>query len=105
LRPAGRVRMGFFPLPDPEGTRIRRRLVYRASKFAALDPCAGEGKALAVITEGAQGQRCGIELDAYRAEQVASRLDQVVYGDCFDVNCHAECVSLLLLNPPYDDAP
>jgi len=59
---------------------------------------------LAVITGGARGQRCGIELDVHRAEQAAIRLDRVVYGDCFDVHCHAECVSLVLLNPPYDGA-
>jgi hypothetical protein len=79
--------MGLFPLPNPGAARIRRRhLVYPASRFVALDPCAGEGKALAVTTEGTQGHRCGIEfieLDAYRAEQAASRLDRVVYGDCF----------------------
>jgi hypothetical protein len=97
------ARMGYFPLPEPDARRIRQHLVY-PSGFAALDPCAGEGKALAVITEGANGQRCGIELDAYRAEQAASRLEHVIYGDCFDVECRVESVGLTLLNPPYQDA-
>ncbi|MGH7079116.1 MAG: DUF6094 domain-containing protein, partial [Acetobacteraceae bacterium] len=70
-----------------------------------LDPCAGEGKALAAITEGASGQCCGIELDAYRAEEASKRLDQVIYGDCFDVDGRVESVSVMLLNPPYDHAP
>lgn len=104
------AKMGFFPLPEPEARRIRQHLLYPASNFAALDPCAGEGRALAIITEHAQGQRCGIELDAYRAEEAVKRLDQVIYGDCFDIDCRVESVSLVYLNPPYqpvahDDAP
>jgi len=99
------LKMGYFPLPQPEACRIRKYLLYPAGKFVALDPCAGEGKALAAITEGAKGQRCGIELDAYRADRAETLLDQVIYGDCFDVECRVESVSLALLNPPYQDAP
>jgi hypothetical protein len=97
--------MGYFPLPEAEARRIRQQLVFPASSFTALDPCAGEGKALAVITEGTRGQRCGIELDAYRAEETRQRLDQVIYGDCFDVECKVESFACALVNPPYDDVP
>ncbi|MGH9453131.1 MAG: DUF6094 domain-containing protein, partial [Terriglobia bacterium] len=31
-----------------------------------------------------------------------TRLDQVIYGDCFDVDSRADCASLLFENPPYD---
>jgi SAM-dependent methyltransferase len=96
--------MAYFPLPEAEARRIRQHLIYPASNFTVLDPCAGEGKALAAITEGTQGQRCGIELDGYRAEEAARRLDQVIYGDCFDVDCRVESCSLLYENPPYDVA-
>jgi SAM-dependent methyltransferase len=100
-RKAAMLRMNYFPLPEAEARRIRGHLAYPASLFTALDPCAGDGKALALITEAGQGQRCGIELDADRAEAARRRLDQVVYADCFDVECRAASVGLLYINPPY----
>jgi len=41
-------------------------------------------------------------LDANRAEQAQTRLDRVVYGDCFDVDCRVESRSLIYENPPFD---
>lgn len=96
--------MGYFPLPEPEARRIRHHLMYPTSGFVALDPCIGEGHALELITDGANGHRYGIELDAHRAEQARARAKQVIYGDCFDVECRAESFSLLFENPPYDVA-
>jgi len=101
-RPASRLRMGYFPLPEVEARRIRQHLSFSPSDFNALDPCAGEGKALAAITDGTRGQRCGIELDANRAGEAQKCLDRVVYGDCFDVDCRVESCSLIYENPPFD---
>jgi len=103
-RPQNKLRMGYVPLPEAEASRIRRHLTYPTTGFAALDPCAGEGRALELITEGASGYRHGIELDAHRAALARERLGAVIYGDCFDVDCRAESFSLLTLNPPYDTA-
>ncbi len=101
MRIEGRIRLGYFPLPLPEAARIRQQLQLMPG-FVALDPCIGEGHALEAITAGVEGHRCGIELDAFRAEEASRRADQVVHASAFDVHCPAESISLLYLNPPYD---
>jgi SAM-dependent methyltransferase len=54
------------------------------------------------VTSDAQARRYGIELDAYRAEQASSVVDELIHGNCFDVQCPIESFSLVYLNPPYD---
>ena len=102
MRLAGRERLGFYPLPLAEASRIRSFLQYPEEGCAAIDPCIGEGKAHAQITEGAQAHRYGIELDAHRAELARPVTDEVIHGNCFDVQCPVESFSLIYLNPPYD---
>jgi SAM-dependent methyltransferase len=98
-----RLKLGYFPLNAVEAHRILAWLRFPADASAiALDPCAGTGKALTLITDGANVIRHGIELDSFRAEKAQATLDHVVQGDCFDVHCAVESYGLLLLNPPYD---
>jgi SAM-dependent methyltransferase len=77
-------------------------LQFEGNGCAALDPCFGEGKAFAQITDGAQVYRYGIELDANRADRARSVAEEVIHGNCFDVQCPVESFSLIYLNPPYD---
>jgi hypothetical protein len=102
MRLAGRERLGFYPLPVPEAERIRKSLHFPDQHCSALDPCIGEGVALAKITHGSKAIRHGIELDANRAVLAGSSTDEVIHGNCFDVQCPVESFSLIYLNPPYD---
>jgi hypothetical protein len=43
-----------------------------------------------------------VELDAYRAEQAAAVVDEMIHGDCLNVRCPVESCGLAFLNPPYD---
>ncbi len=98
-----RLKLGYFPVNVTEAHRIRGLLRFPGDASAtALDPCAGTGKALAVITDGSKVIRHGIELDSFRAEEAQATLDGVVHGDCLDVHCAVESYGLLFLNPPYD---
>jgi predicted RNA methylase len=102
MRLAGRERLGFYPLPIPEAERIHKFLRFPEQRCSVLDPCIGEGVALAEITREARAIRYGIELDAQRAALARSSADEVIHGNCFDVQCPVESFSLIYLNPPYD---
>src|SRR5438093_77379 len=102
MRNQGRLRLGYFPLPLGEARRIRTCLLYPTSATSAIDPCVGDGSAFLAITEGACVRHYGIELDAYRAEQAAARVEEMIQCNCLDVSCPVESFGLLFLNPPYD---
>jgi Uncharacterised methyltransferase family (DUF6094) len=101
MRLAGRLKLGFYPLPVKEAERIRLRLQF-PEEFAALDPCVGDGVAFARLLERTGARLYGIEIDAYRADQAAQLGIQVIQTNVVTVRCPVESVSLLYLNPPYD---
>ncbi len=102
MRVQGKLRLGYFPLPLAEARRIRACLRYPDSPFSAIDPCIGDGVAFLTTTGETCARRYGIELDAYRAEQAAAVVDELIHGDCLDVHCPVESFGLVFLNPPYD---
>jgi SAM-dependent methyltransferase len=101
MRPHGKTKLGFFPLPLPEAQRLKNLLAF-ATAFSALDPCVGDGVAFTHLLEGAQAHRYGIEIDANRAGQAREIGIETLYANAMDVRCPAESISLLYLNPPYD---
>src|SRR6266436_3381293 len=102
MRLAGRMRLGFFPLPAAEAKRVHRFLQFPNQNCPALDPCIGDGVALSQIASGQKVLRYGIELESNRAEAARALVNDLIQGDCFDVQCPAESLSLIYLNPPYD---
>ena len=102
MRLAGRMRLGFFPLPQAEAKRIHSFLEFPDHNCPALDPCIGDGVAFSQIASGEKILRYGIELEANRAEAARALVNDVIQGNCFDVQCPAASLSLIYLNPPYD---
>jgi len=102
MRLTGRERLGFYPLPVQEATRIRRFLAFPGAPCSALDPCVGNGVAFAEITSDKEVLSYGVELDTDRAEQARTKGIDTIHGNCFDVQCPVESFSLIYLNPPYD---
>ena len=101
MRNAGRLKLGYYPLPIEEAHNLRQLLTAPES-FSAVDPCAGDGTALFAITQGLPAQRTAIELDADRAAAAAATGIATTQGSTFESHLPAGSCSLLYLNPPYD---
>ena len=61
MRNAGRLKLGYYPLPVDEGRRLRR-LIRCEHPFSVLDPCVGGGEALNLLTTGVDCRRYGVKL-------------------------------------------
>ena len=101
MRPQGKTKLGFFPLPPLEARRLGNCLVF-PHEFSAVDPCVGDGVAFKCLLGSANAYRYGIEIDAYRAEQAKALEVDTLQANTMDVRCNAESISLLYMNPPYD---
>lgn len=101
MRPHGKTKLGFFPLPIAEAKRLKTCLIFR-TQFSALDPCIGDGVAFNQLLEGTEAYRYGIEIDANRVEQARNLGIETLQANTMDVRCTADSFSLLYLNPPYD---
>jgi tRNA1(Val) A37 N6-methylase TrmN6 len=102
MRTQAKLKLGYYPLVLTEARRIRNYLKFPNESASVLDPCAGTGTALLTLTGDAPVRRYGVELDAYRAEEARTILDDVISGSVFDTHAPVESFSLTYLNPPYD---
>jgi len=70
MRNAGRLVMGFYPLPEREAKCLQCSLRFPATAFSALDPCVGDGAAFHALLEGASCHRYGIDCSLSLAESL-----------------------------------
>ncbi|HMG84609.1 MAG TPA: DUF6094 domain-containing protein [Terracidiphilus sp.] len=101
MRSAARLKMGYYPLPESEGVKLRSLLSFNGPA-SVIDPCVGQGTALNLVTRDAPVRRYGIELDTERACIASSKGIETIQGNTFDAVAKPESFSLLYLNPPYD---
>jgi hypothetical protein len=102
MRSAARIKLGYYPLPEAEGARLRCLLEFSPDGASVLDACVGTGAALNQLTANATVVRYGVELDAERAQRARDRGIETIHGNIFGTHSKVESVSLLYLNPPYD---
>ncbi len=103
MRIHGRIKMGHYPTPARVVELIRNYLSFPTGPFSALDPCCGEGNALAGLVAGTNAVTYGVELDHQRAEKSKIRLNHTLRCGIEETRIQHRSCSLLLLNPPYDE--
>ena len=100
---------GYYPTDEVTMARLLQALDAPASqKLAILDPCCGEGAALAEVQNhlqelGAEPESFGVEYNAERANNARQWLDQVAHADIAEMAIKVRQFGLLFLNPPYGD--
>jgi Uncharacterised methyltransferase family (DUF6094) len=123
-RLASRIKLGFYPTPPPVADAVATFLAARGryARIKFLDPCCGDGQALARIRQRFLEQHAnayghstscttstwGIELDQVRAQEAEERLDHVLHSSFFTTTLSSgesaergwQCA---YVNPPYDD--
>lgn len=96
------VRMGYYPTDLTNVEHIARSIAFPSGVVVnLLDPCCGEGMALAQLAEDHHCSTYGIELDEGRAETAQQTLHRVGFGSFFHSRISHEAFHALLLNPPY----
>jgi Uncharacterised methyltransferase family (DUF6094) len=99
---------GYYPTDEDTLGRTLGALDIGGQEVAILDPCCGEGTALAelkhhLMEQGASVQAFGIEYDAERAWHAKQLLDVAAHSDVHDMAIKVRSFGCLFLNPPYGD--
>lgn len=102
------IKNGYFPTDELSIGRILEMLDVDGGSMRMIDPCCGEGIALAECANyareaGANVFSAGIEFNAERAQHAKTLLDHVVHADINDCSVSSSQFNLLWLNPPYGD--
>lgn len=108
-RLASESKGGFYPTPEDEMRRVCGFLSIDLGTTAAiLDPCAGEGDALKMLSDSLRDQggnvtSYGIEIEETRAKKCREVLDHTVKCPYETARATPKAFSLLWLNPPYNE--
>ena len=100
------VKNGYFPTDEPTLERALSALTPGDGSLCILDPCAGEGIALAEAAHALgreQVKAFAVEYDAERARHARRLVDRCIQGDLMDTLISRQSFGLLWLNPPYGD--
>ena len=125
MRPQGWTKLGYYPTPPSVSDIIAQAILPRCHHQPAeaadrpapvlmLDPCAGEGIALAHLADqigSGLSRQCGrlhpvvthgVEPEAARARAARQRLGRVHHASIEHAILPDQAYHLLFLNPPYD---
>lgn len=100
------IKNGYFPTDETTLERTLHALVPGNGPMCILDPCAGEGAALAEVARALGSERVqayAVEFDAERARHARGLVDHCLHADLMDTMISRQAFGLLWLNPPYGD--
>lgn len=100
------ARNGYFPTDEETLERTLQALEPSSHKMCILDPCAGEGVAIAEAAHAlgrTKVRAYAVEYDAERAAHAATLVDRCLRSDLMDTVVTRQSFGLLWLNPPYGD--
>jgi hypothetical protein len=97
---------GDYPTDEPTLERALNALMPSDGPMCILDPCAGEGVAIAEAAHALgreQAKAFAVEFDAERARHARGLVDHCLHADLMDTMISKQSFGLLWLNPPYGD--
>ena len=97
---------GYYPTDEPTLERALNALMPSDGPMCILDPCAGEGVAIAEASHALgreQAKAFAVEFDAERARHARGLVDHCLHADLMDTMISKQSFGLLWLNPPYGD--
>lgn len=100
------IKNGYFPTDEPTLERALSALAPAKGSMSILDPCAGEGVAIAEAAHALgreQVKAFAVEYDSERASHARQLVDRCLHGDLMDTLIARQSFGLMWLNPPYGD--
>ncbi|VFR27555.1 FIG023873: Plasmid related protein [plant metagenome] len=100
------VKNGYFPTDEPTLERALAALAPSDGPMCIIDPCAGEGVAIAEAAHALgpdQTRSYAVEYDQERANHARLMVDRCIHADLMDTIISRQMFGLLWLNPPYGD--
>jgi hypothetical protein len=97
---------GYFPTDEPTLERILNALAPSDEPMHIIDPCGGEGVAIAEVAHSLGRDLTNayvVEYDDERAAHARRLVDHCLHGDFNDTLISPQAFGLGWLNPPYGD--
>ena len=97
---------GYYPTDEATLERALNALMPSDGPICILDPCAGEGVAIAEAAHALGREQVtafAVEYDQARANHARQLVDCCIHGDLMDTLISRQSFGLLWLNPPYGD--